>query len=249
MNKNTTEAAHAHAIAEYPREACGLIVAKNRKEVYVPCRNMATTPSEHFVMSPEDYANAEEIGKVIGLFHSHPNARPTPSDADKTACETMGVPWHIASVYKDVDAEGQVKVTAEHAFKPTGWKAPLIGREFSFGVLDCFTLVQDWYEQELGIKMPTPERTDKFWERGEDLYMENVAKWGFTPIEGPIQRGDVIMMQIRSTVVNHAAVYLGDELGVGSSIILHHLYGHLSSRDVYGGYWAENTRYILRKTS
>ncbi|WP_043946890.1 NlpC/P60 family protein, partial [Ralstonia solanacearum] len=41
--------------------------------------------------------------------------------------------------------------------------------------------------------------------------------------------GDVILMQVRAPVPNHAAVYLG---GVQ---MLHHLHGRLSSRDVYGG--------------
>lgn len=49
-------------------------------------------------------------------------------------------------------------------------------------------------------------------------------------------------MQVRSKngVPNHAAVYLGDGL------MLHHMYGRLSSRDVYGGYWREVTRLVVR---
>ena len=47
-------------------------------------------------------------------------------------------------------------------------------------------------------------------------------------------------MQVASPVPNHAAVYLGDGL------ILHHLQGRLSSRDVYGGYWQKITTHILR---
>jgi cell wall-associated NlpC family hydrolase len=47
-------------------------------------------------------------------------------------------------------------------------------------------------------------------------------------------------MQVASPVPNHAAVYLGDGL------ILHHLQGRLSSRDVYGGYWQKVTTHALR---
>ena len=52
---------------------------------------------------------------------------------------------------------------------------------------------------------------------------------------------------------NHAGVYLGD--GLLSSVpglhaapgtFLHHRYGKKSSRDVYGGMWAERTVMILR---
>lgn len=55
-----------------------------------------------------------------------------------------------------------------------------------------------------------------------------------------IRVGDVIVMQVRAPVPNHAGVYIGDGL------MLHHLYNRLSSRDVYGGYWQECTRIVLR---
>ncbi|MGN5509353.1 NlpC/P60 family protein, partial [Campylobacter coli] len=56
-----------------------------------------------------------------------------------------------------------------------------------------------------------------------------------------LEVGDVILMQILSDRVNHAAVFLGGDL------ILHHLYGRLSKTDVFGGYWLRNTRMIIRK--
>ena len=39
---------------------------------------------------------------------------------------------------------------------------------------------------------------------------------------------------------NHAGVYLGDGL------IGHHLYGRLSSKDVYGQFYRERTTHIMR---
>ncbi|MEN5288552.1 Mov34/MPN/PAD-1 family protein, partial [Stenotrophomonas lactitubi] len=48
MQQSTLQAIQAHAAAEYPRECCGLIVATAGGEAYVACRNVATTPSEHF---------------------------------------------------------------------------------------------------------------------------------------------------------------------------------------------------------
>ncbi|MFP3822548.1 C40 family peptidase, partial [Bacillus sp. SIMBA_008] len=72
-----------HAAAEYPRECCGLVIAGADGERYIPCRNTAATPSEHFRLPAEDYAAAEDQGRVLALVHSHPNAPAVPSDADK----------------------------------------------------------------------------------------------------------------------------------------------------------------------
>lgn len=97
--------------------------------------------------------------------------------------------------------------------------------------------------REWGLELPNPDRPDDWWNDGHsDLYTDNYRAAGFEPVGGDMQRGDLILMQIRSKnqVPNHAAVYLGDGL------ILHHLYGRLSSRDVWGGYWRECHRMTLR---
>ena len=119
----------------------------------------------------------------------------------------------------------------------------LVGREWSHGVLDCYALVRDWYQLERGVDLPNFARFDDWWKRGENLYIENFARAGFAPVDASdLQAGDCFLMQVASSVPNHAAVYLGDGL------ILHHLQGRLSSRDVYGGYWQKVTTHILRYT-
>ena len=128
--------------------------------------------------------------------------------------------------------------------EPEGYEAPLVGREFSHGVLDCYSLCRDWYFRERGVMLPDFERHDKWWDDGHsDLYTEHFAEAGFVEIDRKaIQPGDAVLMQVQSKnlVPNHAAIYIGDGL------ILHHLYGRLSSRDVYGGYWQQATRAVLR---
>ncbi|VDZ64752.1 NlpC/P60 family [Serratia odorifera] len=47
-------------------------------------------------------------------------------------------------------------------------------------------------------------------------------------------------MQVRADEPNHAAVYLGD------GIMIHHMYGQLSQRVPYGGYWLARTIVTLR---
>ena len=233
MNEINQSLALAHAAKEFPREACGLLVIQKGREVYCPCRNIGVG-TDQFVIHPEDYVAADRQGEIVGVFHSHPNLPPEPSQADRVACEATGLPWSIVSFPAGQWAQ----------IKPVGYVAPLVGRQWAHGVLDCYALVRDWYVQERGIELPDFERFDEWWKRGMNLYLDNFGTAGFgvtdQTAQTDLQVGDVLLMQVASPVPNHAAVYLGDGL------ILQHLQGRLSSRDVYGGYWQKVTTHALR---
>lgn len=243
MKPQTVKAAHDHAISEYPKEACGLVVVSGRKETYFPCRNVADVPEYDFVIHRDDLAKAEDMGEVTMVVHSHPEASPYPTPTDLINCEEYGVPWTIYAVHRDYTTpDGPPVVAAEHVFAPTGYVRPYTGREFIFGSDDCYGLIREFYNRDMGIELPDFERTDKFWERGEDLYMDNFAGAGFVEVSEVSEKGDLILMAIRSDIVNHAAIWLND-----GPTMLHHPYNHLSEKTVYGGYWAEHHRLTIRK--
>jgi proteasome lid subunit RPN8/RPN11 len=245
MNETTRAAILAHAEKDYPRESCGLIVNARGHERYLPCGNVALS-DEHFALDPRDCFEAEDRHDVLAVVHSHPDAPAfLPSEADRiidrVGCERSGLPWVI------VGWPGADMLT----ITPEGYVAPLLGRQFVYGVLDCYTLMQDWYRQELKIDVPKPPReADRpdWWKRGpngeppHDLYLEGFEAAGFSLVEH-LERGDVILIQLQADVANHCAIYLGDQ------VILHHVWGRLSCREVYGGYWMKNTRAIVRHRS
>ena len=223
-----------HAKEESPKECCGLVAVVKGKRRYFPCKNLADTPDEHFVLDPVDYAAVEDKGEIVAVVHSHPTTNHKPSPADRVACEQSGLPWHI--VNPNTENWGYCQ--------PEGFELPYVGREFSHGVVDCYSLCRDWYRRELGLQLRDYPRRDQWWEHGENLYLENFEKEGFRQIPiAELQRGDALLMQLVSPVPNHAAIYLGEQL------VLHHVQGRLSSRDVYGGYYWKNTACALRHES
>lgn len=244
LHQHTIKAISKHAVAEYPREACGVVIVRKGRQRYYPCRNTHANPTEQFRMCPEDYAAAEDQGQVVAVVHTHPDASPMASDADRVQCEASGVPWFIFNVHREGDA---THVGGCAYIEPCGYRAPLVGRQFTFGVLDCYTLVRDYYRDKFDIELPDFEREDGFWRKGQELYLDNFQKAGFERVtDGTLRVGDGILMQIRDSqspaceVTNHAAVYVGDGL------ILHHLMGRMSSRDLYDGYYQQVTRMVVR---
>ncbi|MGG5223524.1 C40 family peptidase [Pseudomonas syringae pv. coryli] len=246
MLKYILAAVQAHAAAEYPRECCGLLLSVGRKQQYFPCSNTATDPNDEFRISPDDYAAAEDLGTVIGVVHSHPDATSRPSPRDLAMCEATEMPWHILSW-----PEGDLRTVV-----PTG-NTPLLKRPFVHGAWDCWQVCADWYKREFGLEFEAFKRTDGWWESAaaESLYESNYEAAGFVRVDQP-QRGDMIVMEVgRTKHPNHAGIYLGadasltgEEGGVfgPGPFLLHHLYGRPSEIIVFGGPWLDRTRLILR---
>lgn len=223
-----------HARRDAPREACGLVVVVKGRQIYAPCRNLAIG-TDQFLLSPDDFAKAADRGEVVAVVHSHPSMPPAPSQADLIGCEASGIPWHICN--PNTEGWGYCE--------PSGYQAPLIGRQWAWGICDCWTLVRDWY-QEHGLELrdwnrpATPEMFEK-----QPFFDESWKKTGFQELsdDDELQAGDALLMAINDGKLNHVGVYTGD------GMILHHIRGRLSSEDIYGGWLQKCTGRRLRHYS
>lgn len=219
-----------HAESTYPNECCGLAIVFKGKLKYIKCTNLLS--GDVFCIDPKDYIMAEDLGEIVAVCHSHTTGSAEPSEPDIVSCNYSKLPWLIVS-YPD----RKYTITS-----PVDYTQPLIGRPFFHGVLDCYSLIRDYYKETLNIHLNDYLREPQWWNNeGTDLYLDNFSKEGFSIVtDGSINTHDVILMQHGSDKVNHGAIYIGDNL------ILHHSTDRLSSRDVYGGYWRKYTRYIIR---
>lgn len=242
LTKNIKQAIIEHAKRDYPREACGVIVGKE----YIPCKNIALDDAQ-FEICPIDLIRATKKGKVLAYVHSHPDGATTPSMPDKVQMNLHGLPWIITN---GVDV-------AVH--NPDGYQAPLLGREYHHGLMDCFTLVKDHYQRELGITLNDYERTDAWWESAdsEPLYLDNFKKEGFVEVDN-VQKHDLILCRLgRTNHVNHALVFIGDgtleseptEPVISDCLVLHHPYNQISLREMYSEQWQRRAAIIIRHKS
>lgn len=235
------------AFKNYPNEACGLIVQTGKRSYdFFPCKNVAEDPENHFVMDAKDQINAEKAGKILAVWHSHVNQSNEPSDADKSGCEITKMTWLISSIMENYnpDIKGDFRISDFYVLQPSGFKMPYVGRPYLFGVFDCWTLCMDYLKNEFNVELPyIPSiHIDDWWTKDRNVLMEGAELYGLVqlPVNSPLQKGDILFMQLECSVPNHCAIYVGDNL------ILHHMYNRLSMHSVYGGMYQKHTTHHFR---
>lgn len=228
------EQATAHAAACYPMEACGLWVEGAGGIEFIPAEPSRTRG--HFSIAPAKYLEAERAGALRGIFHTHCDSPPVPSQQDLVGIEAWGVPWVIMSwpsgewgVYEPGAPNSPFSIL----------NPPLLGRSFHYGSSDCYGLIRAYYAR-LGIALPDFSREAGWEKEGLDLYMGNYEKAGFQSVQGPPREHDVLLLQVNSPVPNHGAICLG------GNRLLHHMEGRLSARAAYGDFYRKATAHVLR---
>jgi proteasome lid subunit RPN8/RPN11 len=191
-------------------EICGVVTGTKAQPRFCQLTNRAADPSAGFVMPAAEVAR---FGPVLAIVHSHPRGPAFPSAHDMAQQAATALPWGIA-----------VPPPHPHAglFWFGGAPLPLMRRPYRHGVTDCYALVRDWFHIKRGIRLMDIPRDWSWWARGDDLYTDNFAKAGFVILgdDASLAAGDIGMVCLRSPVINHAVIWLGDGL------ILHHLAGH-----------------------
>lgn len=232
------------AMERFPKEACGLVVKVGKKSIAVETENSSENPNAQFLIGADEYARCADMGEVIGVWHTHTNGNPNPSNADYAGCENSGLTWYLQPIRQLEDLSFAFDEFI--CFEPEGREIPYLERPYAFGALDCWSLVRDYYKREFGIQLGDYPRHHEFWKNPETNYFH--TEWkneNLIDVTGTIpQVGDIFFIQTdKSGNPNHVAVFVGDDM------ILHHCHGRLSRRDVYGGYWAKHTVRHVRHIS
>lgn len=219
----------AHFDAEYPREGCGIIGIVKGKKRWFPCKNISES-EEDFVMSSEDWFHVKRQADIFAIVHNHIDSSNEPSENDINNCNALGVPYYIFS-YPDLEL---------NIVEPKQNFNPLIGREYKFGVSDCFEAMRDWLKSE-GIEIPKRAAfEDDWWLKGLDYFTEEIiSEWGFKKVESP-QKKDLLVFAVESSIGNHCGVYLGNDL------FFHHAENRLSCRESLYPFWSKHIIGIYR---
>ncbi|MBT4167389.1 MAG: M67 family metallopeptidase [Rhodospirillaceae bacterium] len=97
-----------HAAADYPNEACGLLLGRRDGEDMIVSQavasaNVADEPSHRFAIDPGLRLRLQKAARtgteqILGHYHSHPDGAAKPSKTDQAGIYEADLVWLIASV-------------------------------------------------------------------------------------------------------------------------------------------------------
>lgn len=216
------DAIKEHFDKEFPREGCGVLAVVKGKKQWFPVTNIAENPDD-FIMDSEEYIKLLLTTDIIGIVHNHIGDSSEPGQTDKDYCNAMGIPYYIFS-YPNMDLT---------IVQPEINTIDLYGREYKFGIRDCFEAMRDYLiSKEITIP-PRAAFEDDWYKRGIDYFCPDVIKnWGGKEIKlDELQENDVLIFRVQEEINNHCGVYIGND------IFYHHAVNRLSCRENLYPFW------------
>lgn len=212
------------AMMSRTEEVCGVVIrTQDFRTHFLPMENVSENSKETFEISQKDWVEAESIGEIVAIVHSHPNGEPFLSGADRQMQIQTGLPWILA-------VGGRLK---QFRCCPH-----LRGRVFEYGKADCGALIRDAF-MLMGVDLPDHTRGDIDDDAEHEYLRKHFERVGFVRVSDGLRGGDVILTSYGGHA-NHAALYLGD------GQILHHAYNQLSRREPFNQWWSERVHSVWR---
>ncbi len=152
-------------------------------------------------MDPLDYFLASRQGQIEYLFHSQPSL--IPSDLDVLNAKNHNIKSLLYSTEKD-----------EFTFINPNQKLSLnryIGRPFILGIEDCFTLVRDYYKNELDIEIFNYNRNEEILKEDDNLIERNIEKENFKKVSFA-EKHDILVFKYQGRFPHHMGIYIENDL-------------------------------------
>ena len=231
LNKYIKREIKAQALEQVPEECCGLVIDVDGKLDIFPCTNSSIDNERHFKIPPKEYVKASRIGKVKAVYHSHCNGLKNFSEFDKLNSQNHNIEFILYVIKND----------SFLSYLPNCKYNSYVGRELVLGEQDCGSLVRDFYENELSIKINDYERDESWLENPKDTLDKYYEDEGFKRVDD-LKTFDCVFFKMKKTgPSSHVGIYLGNDL------ILHQT-GGVNGYSRIEGYdrWKKFTNYVIR---
>jgi proteasome lid subunit RPN8/RPN11 len=209
--------------ADRMEESCGYcFVDSDRNWICTQVENVAANKRDHFEFTPEDMVEYDAIATEKFIWHTHLNPKDSHLSSDDVRTAKS---WPTAILMVNVNTG------IWDYYDPEAPKAPYVGRKWVYSYQNCYTLIQDYYSQELAIELPDHylESTEAWSDSSWNMFVDNISQAGFHEVDKDNPRdNDLLLFKAgRSHNPNHIGVLLSASRGE----FLHQLAETLSGKE------------------
>ena len=130
-----------HSLVVFPIESCGIVIDTDSGQKVLKSKNIFNSEKK-FLIDNSIFDEVKEYEKIIVVYHSHTrDGCENFSSEDLAVSEKIKIPFVLYNVILD-----DFKL-----YNPTNKKLPLIGRPYFPPVFTCTSLVEEYYEETLGL--------------------------------------------------------------------------------------------------
>lgn len=209
-------------------EIGGLLIQKNGEVQFFPCTNLSYNKNNSYILSYLDYLKAEKYGKIIAQVHSQENDGSSLLD---------NISAHDFNLYSIIYCWKSDKF---YIIKPE--LKDYLYKDFIIGTNDCFSLMRNYFKQELNIHINNFNREDNWYVISPNLIADNFSKEGFIEIDdvGKLKTNDIFLFGNNKSELYHIGIYQGNNL------FLHHPRDSKSCIEDLNLHWLNKLMVIIR---
>ena len=237
LNNQIKSAIKNHALEDVNNECCGVIIVSESGIQAIRCKNTAPIAEQahRFIIDPTDYLMATCKGQIVAAYHSHSKIDQF-SSADLTT--SREIPFVMYCIESDTFYENNSSVSNEY-----------VGKDFSLGLFDCFTLAKRYYTDKFGAKIKSYAYGEGWFDKNGSIIEDNYRQEGFSKvIDGPIKdiklldKDDCLLFKYSDKFAHphHIGIY------VGSGWMLHHPRNKKSRVDFLSEFYLKRIFSVVR---
>lgn len=221
------------AVTKVPQESCGLVIKQGESLFCYECKNIAENKLNSFVIDPKDYVKASRLGKIEAMFHSQPNDF---NDGESQLDIINSKNHDITSIIYSWKSDSFFEINPKEVKIKDYLKVP-----FEIGKNDCFSLLRNYYNNELNIQIKDYNRDNRWDIINPSIIEDNYKQEGFTRINiSEMKKNDVILFAFNSQEASHIGIYLGND------VFLHHPRNKYPAVEFLNKNWSHRIKLVLR---
>ncbi|QBX68330.1 NlpC/P60 family protein [Serratia quinivorans] len=219
-----------HIADSAPDMICGILSPDDNNSGFKPCVNASPAPEQGAIIDADFLRTLRDSHEITHVICSVPDALSHDVADYQEMSDRDGLPYLLVlwPSLQCLNIFPQSELEYEN-------------RPYIYGQYDCYSLIRDYLLREKGFVLNDYPREVYSIDSGKNIFEVQAPEEGFVRVEdASLQSGDILVFNLPSTRLQHAAVY------IGNGQMLHHLPPGQSRQETCSESWKKRISSVWR---